>query len=288
MLKDLFRKPKYVTVTSAAPKKDMPDGLWVKCTGCGEILFNKELVKNLRVCHKCGTHFRMTAWERIETTLDEGSFVQYDAELSSANPLEFPGYDDKLQQAREESGLTEGIVTGQGTINGYEVVIGIMDARFIGGSMGSAVGEKISLAVERAIEKSLPVILFATSGGARMQEGTLSLMQMAKTSAALARLAEAGLLYISVLTDPTYGGVTASFATLGDIIIAEPGTMIGFAGPRVIKQTMHQELPPGAQTAEFNLEHGLLDLVVERSQMKGTLARLLRFHRGGNDLWCSR
>ncbi|HWJ02323.1 MAG TPA: acetyl-CoA carboxylase, carboxyltransferase subunit beta [Verrucomicrobiae bacterium] len=281
MLKDLFRKPKYVTVTPATPRKDMPDGLWVKCAGCGEILFNKELEKNLKVCHKCGNHFRLSARERVEITLDEGSFVEYDINLNSGNPLEFPNYEEKLVQAQAETELKEGIVTGEGTINGFSVVIGVMDPKFIMGSMGSVIGEKICRAVERAIEKKLPVIIFSTSGGARMQEGILSLMQMAKTSAALARLGEAGLLYISVFTDPTFGGVTASFASLGDVAISEPGALIGFAGPRVIFQTMRQELPPGAQTAEFNMDHGLIDLVIERGQMKNTLAKLLMLHRGG-------
>lgn len=289
MLKDLFRKPKYVTVNqAAAPKKDIPDGLWVKCSGCGEILFTKELEKNLRVCHKCGTHFRLTSEERINLVLDEGSFVEYDMHLSSQNPLEFPNYEEKLSKAQEDTGLTEGIITGEGTINDLPVVIGVMDHRFMMGSMGSVVGEKICRAVERAIEKRMPVLLFSTSGGARMQEGILSLMQMAKTSAALARLSEAGLLYISVFTDPTFGGVTASFASLGDIAIAEPGALIGFAGPRVIKQTLRQELPPGAQTAEFNLEHGLIDLVIERPQIKNTLAKLITLHQGGKDTWLSR
>ncbi len=286
MLKDLFRKPKYVTVNQAAtPKKDIPDGLWVKCSGCGEILFTKELDKNLKVCHKCGTHFRLTASERIQVTLDEGSFVEYDINLTSQNPLEFPGYTDKLVKAQAQTCLTEGIITGEGTINDLPVVIGVMDHRFIMGSMGSVVGEKIFRAVERAIEKRIPVVLFSTSGGARMQEGILSLMQMAKTSAALARLNEAGLLYISVFTDPTFGGVTASFASLGDIALAEPGALIGFAGPIVIKQTLRQELPPGAQTAEFNLEHGLVDMVVDRSQLKKTLANIVKLHQGGRDSW---
>ncbi|MDA8443154.1 MAG: acetyl-CoA carboxylase, carboxyltransferase subunit beta [Peptococcaceae bacterium] len=279
MLKDLFRKPKYVTVSPTAPKKDMPDGLWVKCSGCGEILYNKELTKNLKVCQKCGTHLRMTARERIEATLDD--FVEYDADLSSVNTLNFPDYEDKLAKAQAATGLQEGILTGEGIINGLSLVVGVMDSYFMMGSMGAVIGEKITRAVERAIAKKLPLILFATSGGARMQEGTLALMQMAKTSAALARLSAAGLLYISVLTDPTFGGVTASFASLGDIVIAEPGALIGFAGPRVLQQTMHQELPPGAQTAKFNLEHGIIDMVVERGQMKSMLAKLMRLHQGG-------
>jgi acetyl-CoA carboxylase carboxyl transferase subunit beta len=289
MLKDLFRKPKYITVNQVTtPKKDIPDGLWVKCVGCGEILFTKELDKNLRVCHKCGTNFRLTAPERIQLIIDEGSFVEYDIKLSSENPLEFPSYEDKLTKAQQDTELIEGVITGEGTINDLPVVIGVMDHRFIMGSMGSVVGEKLCRAVERAIEKQMPVVIFSTSGGARMQEGILSLMQMAKTSAALARLSQAGLLYISVFTDPTFGGVTASFASLGDIAISEPGTLIGFAGPRVIKQTLRQELPPGAQTAEFNLNHGLIDLVVERPQLKSTLAKLIKLHRGGKNEWLNR
>ncbi len=285
MLKDLFRKPKYVTVTPAVPKKEMPDGLWVKCSGCGEILFNKELEKNLKVCHKCGTHFRLSAWERLQITLDD--FSEYDADLTSCNPLEFPEYEAKLARAREETGLQEGVVTGEGRVNGVSVAIGVLDSNFVMGSMGSVVGEKICRLIERATEHKLPLIIFSTSGGARMQEGILSLMQMAKTSAALARFNEAGLLYISVFTDPTFGGVTASFASLGDFIIAEPGALIGFAGPRVIKETIRQELPPGAQTAEFNCEHGLIDLVVERGQLKNTLTKLLKLHQRGDHTWPS-
>lgn len=280
MLKDLFRKPKYVTVNPAQSRKEIPDGLWVKCTRCGEILFNKELEKNLKVCHKCGLHFRLNACERLNLTLDEGSFVEYDGNLTSGNPLEFPDYAAKLAQVREDTGLQDAVVTGEGTINAIPIAIGVMDHRFIMGSMGSATGEKLSRLIERALEKRLPLVIFATSGGARMQEGILSLMQMAKTSVSLVRFLDAGLLYISVLTDPTFGGVTASFASTGDIIISEPGALVGFAGPRVIKQTIHQELPAGAQTAEFNCEHGLIDLVIERGQMKNTLAKLLRLHRG--------
>ncbi len=287
MLKDLFRKPKYVTVSPAVPKKEMPDGLWVKCSGCGEILFNKELEKNLKVCHKCGTHFRLSAGERLEITLDEDGFFEYDAGLTSCNPLEFPEYEEKLARAREETGLQEGVVTGEGRINGFSVAIGVLDSNFIMGSMGSVIGEKICRLMERATEKKLPLIIFSTSGGARMQEGILSLMQMAKASGALAKFNQAGLLYISVFTDPTFGGVTASFASLGDIIISEPGALIGFAGPRVIKETIRQELPPGAQTAEFNCEHGLIDLVVERGQLKSILTRLLKLHQRGDHAWPS-
>jgi len=280
MLKDLFRKPKYVTVSLAQPRKEMPDGLWVKCKGCGEILFNKELEKNLKVCHKCGLHFRLNAWERLEVILDADSFVEYDADVTSGNPLNFPEYAEKLAKIREDTGLNDAVVTGEGTISGMPVAIGAMDHRFIMGSMGSATGEKLSRLIERAQEKRLPLVIFATSGGARMQEGILSLMQMAKTSASLVRFQESGLLYISVLTDPTFGGVTASFASAGDIIISEPGALVGFAGSRVIKQTLRQDLPDGAQTAEFNCEHGIIDLVIERGHMKNTLAKLLRLHAG--------
>ncbi|HVJ48667.1 acetyl-CoA carboxylase, carboxyltransferase subunit beta [Desulfitobacterium sp.] len=295
MFKDIFRKPKYVTLPStgsvqqqnppAAPsnRKELPDGLWVKCSNCGEALYKKDLVENDQVCTSCNYHFRITAHERLELITDPGSFEEWDVELHSNDPLEFPGYGTKLKQAEEKSKQTESVLTGKATIEDSPVVLAINEGNFMMGSMGSVTGEKITRAIERAIELRLPVIIFSTSGGARMQEGILSLYQMAKTSAALARLSENHLLYISVLTDPTFGGVTASYASLGDIQIAEPGALIGFTGPRVIKQTMRQELPPGAQTAEFNQDHGLIDLVVERSQIRSVLGRLLRYHQEGAD-----
>ncbi|KLU61593.1 acetyl-coenzyme A carboxylase carboxyl transferase subunit beta [Peptococcaceae bacterium CEB3] len=296
MFKDIFRKPKYVTLSSvpaphrlpaengqdgAQVRKELPDGLWVKCPKCGEVLFNKDLEKNGRVCTACRYHFRISARERLTLIADEGSFEEWDAELQTVDPLEFPGYSEKIDEAQAKTRLPEGVLTGRALIEGLPVVLAFNEGFFMMGSMGSVVGERISRAVERASALRLPVIIFSTSGGARMQEGILSLYQMAKTCAALARLAEARLLYVSVLTDPTFGGVTASYASVGDIMIAEPGALIGFTGPRVIKQTIRQELPRGAQTAEFNQEHGQIDLVVERSRMRAVLANLLRYHQEG-------
>ncbi|AFQ44762.1 acetyl-CoA carboxylase, carboxyltransferase subunit beta [Desulfosporosinus meridiei] len=298
MFKDIFRKTKYVTInsnqkqnrSSEAPrqeeaaivsKKELPDGLWVKCPKCGEVLFNKNLDENGRVCTTCEHHFRISAQGRLALLVDENSFEEWDSELNPLDSLEFPGYKEKLLEAQEKSGVLEGVVTGRARIEGIPFVVAINEAGFMMGSMGSVVGEKIARAIERAIELRLPVVIFSTSGGARMQEGILSLYQMAKTSAALGKLAENHLLYISVLTDPTFGGVTASYASLGDIIISEPNALIGFTGPRIIKQTMRQELPTGAQTAEFNQEHGLIDLIVARTQMRPELARLLRYHQEG-------
>lgn len=283
MLKDLFRKPKYVTVHADTVKKDIPEGLWQKCPTCNEILYSKELEKTLKTCNKCGHHFRMGAWDRITATVDDGSFSELDADLTSVNPLGFADYPDKIAKSQEVTHIKEAIITGEAAIDGHPVVIGVMDANFIMGSMGSVVGEKVTRAIERAVEQKLPLIIFAASGGARMQEGIISLMQMAKTCGALAKLNEARLLYITVLTDPTTGGVTASFASMGDIILAEPGALIGFTGARVIEQTIKQKLPEGFQTAEFLLNHGFVDMVVPRQQLKGTLAALLDLHAtGGN------
>lgn len=300
MFKDIFRKTKYVTIQSVpssskraipltestqglehATRKELPDGLWVKCPKCGEVLFNKDLQENQRVCTECKYHFRISARERLINLVDPESFEEWDKNLISINPLNFPDYEEKLDEAREKSDASESVLTGQAKIEGYPVVLAFNDGKFMMGSMGSVTGERITRAVERAIELRYPVVIFSTSGGARMQEGIFSLYQMAKTSAALGRLAEQGLLYISVLTDPTFGGVTASYASLGDIHIAEPGALVGFTGPRVIKQTMRQELPVGAQTAEFNQEHGHIDLVVERAEIRSVLARLLRYHQEG-------
>ncbi len=284
MLKDLFRKPKYVTVHADTVKKDIPEGLLQKCPVCSEILFIKDLDKTLKACTKCGYHFRMGARERINSVVDEGSFVELDAVLESGNPLGFGDYPEKIAEAQKISKLKEAVITGEAAINGNQVVIGVMDPFFIMGSMGSVVGEKVTRAIERAIEKRLPLIIFTASGGARMQEGIISLMQMAKTCGALARLHKAGLLYITVLTDPTTGGVTASFASMADIILAEPGALIGFAGPRVIEQAMKQKLPEGFQTSEFLLEHGFVDMVVPRTQIRDTLVKLLDLHTtGGTD-----
>lgn len=298
MFKDIFKKTKYVTVQSsptlktvpsplleqepeAPKKKELPDGLWIKCPKCGEVLFNKDLEENAGVCTVCAYHFRIPARTRLELLVDENSFEEWDKLLFPLDPMEFPGYQEKLLEAQEKSGIIEGALTGRAEIEGLPVVLVFNEAEFMMGSMGSVVGEKIVRAVERATTLRLPVIIFSTSGGARMQEGVLSLYQMAKTSASLGRLADNHLLYISVLTDPTFGGVTASYASLGDILIAEPNALIGFTGPRVIKQTIKKDLPAGAQTAEFNQEHGFVDLIVARDQMRSTLARLLLYHQEG-------
>ena len=262
-------------------KRDMPEGLWTKCPSCNESLFEDALSKNLRVCTSCGYHFTISSGERISSMVDEGSFVEMDKVLDSVNALGFKGYLDKVKAYQQKTGLTEAVVTGRALIEGVPVLLAIMDFRFLGASMGSVVGEKITRAIEAATAERKPVLVFSASGGARMHEGILSLMQMAKTSGALARHAEARLPYISILTHPTTGGVTASFATLGDIIIAEPKCMIGFAGPRVVKETTHADLPPGFQTAEFMMQHGLVDMIVDRKDMRSTLAKLLRYMSAG-------
>ncbi len=281
MFKDLFHKKKYATVPSSSAKRDIPEGLMNKCPKCGNIQYSKELEKNLKVCSSCGHHFRLNAWERIAMTFDEDSFAEIDAGLQSNDPLGFPGYASKLEQQMAKTGMKEAIVTGQGTIGGFPVVVGIMDVHFFTGSMGSVVGEKITRAIEQAHAERLPLIIFSTSGGARMQESIFSLMQMAKTSAALAKFQGDGGLFISIMTDPTTGGVTASFASLGDYNLAEPGALIGFAGRIVIEQTIRQKLPDNFQTAEFNLQHGQLDKVVHRKDMKATLTKLLDMHCTG-------
>ncbi|MBL9183869.1 MAG: acetyl-CoA carboxylase carboxyltransferase subunit beta [Verrucomicrobiaceae bacterium] len=258
-------------------KKDMPEGLWTKCPSCNESLFEDALTKNLRVCTHCGYHFTISSGDRLASLVDEGSFQEMDAKLDSVNALGFKGYLDKVKAYQSKTGLGEAVVTGRANIETIPVLLAVMDFRFLGASMGSVVGEKITRAIEAATAERKPVIVFSASGGARMHEGILSLMQMAKTSGALARHAEARLPYISVLTHPTTGGVTASFATLGDLIIAEPKCMIGFAGPRVVKETTHADLPPGFQTAEFMLQHGLVDMIVERKDMRPTLAKVLRY-----------
>ena len=258
-------------------KKDMPEGLWVKCPSCGESLYEQTLAKNLRVCIHCGHHFTLNSDERIAALVDEGSFEEIDADLDSVNALGFKDYLGKVKAYQAKTGLTEAVVTGRSRIDGAPVVLAIMDFRFLGASMGSVVGEKITRAIELATKEKCAVIIFSASGGARMHEGILSLMQMAKTCGALARHGEASLPYVSVLTHPTTGGVTASFATVGDLILAEPKCMIGFAGPRVVKETTHSDLPPGFQTAEFMMEHGLVDIIVPREKMRETLAKVLRY-----------
>lgn len=278
---DIFKKQKYSIVNPELDIHEIPEGVWVKCFNCNEILYNKELDKNFKVCQKCGFHFRLNSQERLKMTLDEGSFRELDNGVLPVNPFDLPDYENKLAQARKNTGLNEAVVTGEGTIDGFPVMVAVMDARFMMASMGTVVGEKITRAIEAALAAKKPLIIFSASGGARMQEGILSLMQMAKTVAALTRLAEAGILYITILTDPTTGGVSASFAAVGDIIIAEPGALIGFAGPRVIEQTIRQKLPEGFQRAEFLKQHGFVDIIVPRSQMKPTLARLLDLHLRG-------
>ena len=254
-------------------------GKWVKCDSCKEILYKEDVKNNFSVCPNCGKHFRLSARRRITQVIDEGTFCEINDNMQTLDPLNFSGYVDKIKLLQEKTNIQEAIQTGIGKIQGIDVAIGVMDGNFMMGSMGSVVGEKIACLIEEAIVKKLPLILFCVSGGARMQEGIISLMQMAKTSNSLAKLNEAGLLYISVFTDPTTGGVTASFAMLGDIIIAEPDALIGFAGPRVIEQTMKQSLPEGFQKSEFLLEHGFIDMIVERKDMKSTLAQILRMHK---------
>lgn len=287
MLKDLFgKKRKFATVPTqnlgrvpTVEQKEVPEGLMNKCSHCGTIHYSKDLEKNLRVCKGCGHHFSMSAPERIQSLLDDGVLTEeFDADLVAANPLGFPGYLEKLEKDTEATSLREAIITGEGKLLGNRIVLGVMDSRFRMGSMGSVVGEKITRAIERAIERKLPFILFSASGGARMQEGALSLMQMAKTSAALAKMSEERLLFISVMTNPTTGGVSASFASLGDYNIAEPGALIGFAGRRIIEQTIRQELPKDFQTAEFLLKHGQLDMIVPRKDLRDTLGKLVEMH----------
>ncbi len=256
----------------------IPDGMWIKCNTCKAIIYKKE-VTEYKLCPNCDAHFRMSPSERIRVTCDEGSFVELDAFLESENPMEYPEYEEIIQAAQKKAGIREAVVTGRAKIEGEDVVLAIMDSHYMMGSMGSVVGEKVTRAVEYATEHMLPVIIFTTSGGARMQEGIISLMQMAKTAEALGRHDEAGLLYITVLTDPTTGGVTASFAMLGDIILSEPRALIGFAGQRVIKGTIHQELPEGFQRAEFQLEHGFVDRIVHREKLKEELGKLLKLHK---------
>ena len=271
----IFKKPPFRG--NADKKRDMPEGLWHKCPGCGEVIHELELKKSLRVCPHCNYHFTLSAPERIESITDPGTFTETDKEMASVDALNFKGYKEKLTKYQKITGLSEAIITGKGKIIGNSVVLAVMDFRFLGASMGSVVGEKITRAIELATKEKTAVIIISASGGARMHEGILSLMQMAKTSGALAVHDRAGLPFISVLTHPTTGGVTASFATLGDMIPAEPGCMIGFAGPRVIKETTHQELPDGFQTAEFMHEHGLVDMIVERREMRERLASILGY-----------
>ena len=273
------KKPKEAVEKQTA----IPEGLWVKCEECKEIVYRKEVEANLNVCPKCGYHFRLTARERFDTLFDDGKYKEFATDVRSGDPLEFRDtkrYRDRLRVYQQRVGEGDAVLCAEGKLEGLAVVICAMEYQFMGGSMGSVVGEKITTAIERCLEKKEPLIIVSCSGGSRMQEGILSLLQMAKISAALSRLAEAGLAFISVLTDPTTGGVTASYAMLGDLHIAEPKALIGFAGPRVIEQTIRQTLPEGFQRAEFLVEHGMVDLITPRSEMKPTIGRFLRFFRG--------
>jgi acetyl-CoA carboxylase carboxyl transferase subunit beta len=265
---------------TSGEKKVRTEGLWVKCEGCRQIIWKKDLEENMNVCPKCEKHFRIDARTRLAQLLDEGQYETFDAELSSTDPLKFVDlkpYSRRLRQAQEETGLKDAVINARGKLEGRPVIVSAMEYAFIGGSMGAVVGEAITRAVERAAESRTPLIIVSASGGARMMEGVVSLMQLAKISAALARLDQAKIPYVSLMTDPTTGGVTASFAMLGDLNIAEPGALIGFAGPRVIEQTIRQKLPPGFQRSEFLLEHGMLDAVVHRKQLKPYIARALDF-----------
>ncbi len=257
----------------------IPEGLWIKCNNCKEIIYKKEVDRNLQVCPKCKYHFRISASERLKLLIDSGSLQEFGEDIMPSDPLKFKDtkpYSERLKDYQQKTGLKEAAIAAEAKIKGVEVVIVVVDFNFMGGSMGTVVGEKVALAAERAIEKKLPLIIVSASGGARMQEGMLSLMQMAKVSAAIGKLRDRGIPYISILTDPTFGGVSASFAMLGDIIIAEPRSLIGFAGPRVIEQTIGQKLPENFQQAEFLLEHGLIDMVVDRKSLKDTVARILK------------
>ena len=270
-------------LSQAESKLRMPEGLWIKCDECKEIIYKSELERNASVCPRCQHHFRLAARARVDLLVDPDSFQERDAGLRAIDPLGFKdqkSYVDRLRAARKATGLEEGIVTGTGIVGGHRFSLAVLEFNFMGGSMGSAMGEKLTRAVEVAIDEGIPFLAVSCSGGARMQESVLSLMQMAKTSAALGRLSRAGLPYISVLTNPTTGGVTASFAMLGDVLIAEPKALIGFAGPRVIQDTIRQELPAGFQRAEFLLEHGFVDMIVERKQLRPVLIQLLGFFRG--------
>ncbi len=261
-------------------KIKIPEGMWIMCDACLEIIYKPEVERNLSVCPKCNYHFRIPAMERIKSVADDGTFQEFGEDIESVDMLGFTDtkkYTDRLKEARKKTSRKEAVITGTAKINGIDVVLAVLDFEFLGGSMGCAVGEKVTAAAEAALAQSRPLLIFSASGGARMQEGTLSLMQMAKTSAALARLSDARIPFISIMTDPTTGGVAASFAMLGDIIISEPGALIGFAGPRVIEQTIKQKLPEGFQRAEFLIEHGMVDMIVERTKLKATLTQILRF-----------
>lgn len=299
MKNNLFKKTKYATseiedfVQSDKPKfitndynyeeteeikPNVPEGILVKCPNCAKTIYRKDLLKKFKICEECGTHLRVSAYERIRMTLDKDTFEEYHKQWSTKNPLDFPNYNEKIMNLQNKTGIMESIIIGKGKIEAIETMIAVMDSSFLMGSMGTVVGNKLTRLFEKATDFKLPIIVFTASGGARMQEGIFSLMQMAKISAAVAKHSEAGLLYISVLTDPTTGGVTASFAMQSDIILAEPNALIGFAGPRVIEQTIGQKLPEGFQRAEFLLEHGFIDAVIPRNELKQKLATILKLH----------
>ncbi|PYS97265.1 MAG: acetyl-CoA carboxylase carboxyl transferase subunit beta [Acidobacteria bacterium] len=272
-----IRKPKQPVENR---RMQVPEGLWVKCNSCKEIIYKKEVLRNSNVCPKCNYHFRISARERLAALFDEGRYQEVDTDIYSIDPLRFRDvkpYKDRLREYRERTGLNDAVINARGTMGGFQVTLSVMEYGFMGGSMGSAVGEKVTRAVERSLDERIPLVVISCSGGARMQEGALSLMQMAKIAAALGKLHEAGIPYISVLTDPTAGGVTASYAMLGDLNIAEPKALIGFAGPRVIEQTIREKLPEGFQRSEFLLEHGMLDFIVERREMREILIKCLKF-----------
>ena len=278
MIVDKMKK-REPTAKNITNKVDIPIGKWIKCDKCKEILYKETVRNNYSICPNCGAYFRMHINKRLETIIDKNTFERFDLNIDTTNPLNLEEYEKKIKGLREKTSLQEAVSCGTGKINGENVVICIMDSGFFMGSMGIVVGEKITYAIEKAIELKYPLIIFCVSGGARMQEGIISLMQMAKTTSAISKLNKAGILYISVLTDPTYGGVTASFASLADIILAEPKAMIGFAGKRVIEQTIGQVLPEEFQTSEFLLEHGFIDKIVERKELKDTLYKLIQFHK---------
>lgn len=289
MLEDLFNlvKQRAAGDNKAEKRPDsstIPDDLLFKCPRCGNAMFKEDFIGSSKVCSECGYHARLTAKERLDITIDKDSFIEFDGEMASLNPIDFDGYENKVAETQKETGMKDAVITGECTIRNKPCVIAVMDSNFMMASMGSVVGEKITRAFERATEKRLPIVVFAASGGARMQEGIVSLMQMAKTAAACARHSDAGLLYITVLTDPTTGGVTASFASLGDIIIAEPKVLIGFAGRRVIEGTIKQRLPDDFQSAEFLLEHGFVDMIVNRKNMRRMLSRLIRLHTNNKEV----
>jgi acetyl-CoA carboxylase carboxyl transferase subunit beta len=287
LLKDFFSKPKkrkYATIPSEAAKHDVPEGIMSKCPNCRKILYTKELQKNLKVCMHCGYHHPMNAYERVESFIDEGTFKEFDRHLQSENPLNFPDYLEKLKKDQQKTKMNEAVLTGSGNVNDIPIILAIMDSTFRMGSMGSVVGEKITRAIEEADKQGVPFVIFTASGGARMQEAVLSLMQMAKTSAALKKFSDNGGLALSIMTHPTTGGVSASFASLGDYNFAEPGALIGFAGRRIIEQTVREELPEDFQTAEYLLKHGQLDAIIDRLELKDTITNVLEIHKQAGEI----